>query len=1139
MTETPRQYKKRIDEKRKKNEKNRDKLIQQIEKYELVDEDFKTRTKQEILENFEKNQRAEKNSEFYLTVWKELEKIDIKYKELEILKEDLRKRIEEQDSLEIVLKEYEMDASDKTTLLIQMSNFKEMNSKLEKILKEIEELEKKIENREQEIKDIEESYGDKQDTVIPNPWWNQEENSINNDDLLPSAKTANKEPKTLKEYREWTIKNLWRIDHTRHEIIKLLDDWVWIDDDMRNKIKEEISGKFFDYYNDEEQSLSMKAARYQKSRELADLLIDEDLGSVKIWDKTAVVAHNKEWKYCILWLKPKSRYSEWFDKIWYIWEIWGNLVYKVEKDWMQCIFYWEKPYSPWFKLIFDIKEVWWKPVFKAIGTDNVSWVIWWKELLAGEWLAEIWDIWEIWGKPVFMVDSSEDYIVWWTEQCGKFDKVSNPIDIWGKPVFYAKKDWKTWKLWIVWWNELCGNRFDKIWTPINIWDKPAFRAKNEDWKKAIFRGKEQFSDWFDDIWAPINIWGKPAYIAERSWVKTIYRWNERCTYWYDEIWKPIEIWEKPVFKVKNSRDWKEWIYRWIERETGWYAETWKPIEIWEKPAFRAKNEDWKKAIFRGNEQFSDWFDDVWALINIWNKPAFRAKNNDWKKAIFWWNEQLSDWFDDIWSPINIWNKPAFRAKNEDWKKAIFRGNEQFSDWLDNIFKLMNIWDKPTFQTRTNGTYAVVRWEKHKSGYINLLFWWKKSYSYYNNLISDPVKIWDKVIFWIRTYPDVDQDMYDAIILDWKRSEDKMDDSSGIDSNVRDLSQNTLETPRDVREKIIIEWYEKFLNMNELLGFLRKNKIYDDKSIDELEKRVRLNFFKNFDKAKEDKEFQDVDAAYKKLKTMKRQHKKLQEELIWREKEEAEKKDDVDKRMLEISNMAMDLQNASWWDFVKKSKRKKIEKERNELENWQKTFRKLRLENVVLDEDIRKLEEYLGPQKDRSKLRWKSGRKSLDFGDLKQETTLKWYKDKFDQMINNRGKILEGFKDIDYWIDEEIKNEIIEKIGIYIQSLVENKESDEILKEVNKIEEYLSSNLDDIIQKLKELEVKILDKKSQLDEVIEKKKTAQSSDLLKYNEMIYNIKSEEIELEDEYNQMKLMINELLIKYDWSSIDDRLN
>ena len=68
MAETPREYKKRIDEKRVKNAKNKKKLIKKIEQYELMDDRYKAKTIQEILSNFEKNDQAEKSSELYTSV---------------------------------------------------------------------------------------------------------------------------------------------------------------------------------------------------------------------------------------------------------------------------------------------------------------------------------------------------------------------------------------------------------------------------------------------------------------------------------------------------------------------------------------------------------------------------------------------------------------------------------------------------------------------------------------------------------------------------------------------------------------------------------------------------------------------------------------------------------------------------------------------------------------------------------------------------------------------------------------------------------------------------------------------------------------------------------------------------------------
>jgi hypothetical protein len=68
MSETPREYKKRIDETREKRRKNRNRLLECLQEYELVDERFKTKTRKEILENFEKNETAEKSTELYVKI---------------------------------------------------------------------------------------------------------------------------------------------------------------------------------------------------------------------------------------------------------------------------------------------------------------------------------------------------------------------------------------------------------------------------------------------------------------------------------------------------------------------------------------------------------------------------------------------------------------------------------------------------------------------------------------------------------------------------------------------------------------------------------------------------------------------------------------------------------------------------------------------------------------------------------------------------------------------------------------------------------------------------------------------------------------------------------------------------------------
>lgn len=112
-----------------------------------------TKTPRECKKRSDKKWNKNEYSESFLNVWKELERIDIKYKELAILKGNLQKMIKEQNSLDVVLNECETNEENRAALMIQMGKLKEMNSKLEEIFKEIE---KSIKEREEEIKEIEE-----------------------------------------------------------------------------------------------------------------------------------------------------------------------------------------------------------------------------------------------------------------------------------------------------------------------------------------------------------------------------------------------------------------------------------------------------------------------------------------------------------------------------------------------------------------------------------------------------------------------------------------------------------------------------------------------------------------------------------------------------------------------------------------------------------------------------------------------------------------------------------------------------------------------------------------------------------------------------------------------------------------------
>ena len=302
MTETPREYKKRIDEKRVRNGKNKWKLIEKIEWYELLDEKFKSKTKQEILENFSKNEKADKESEQYKIIVSELENVDKKYEELGRLKTILLSKKNEILEVEKAIRESKLDGEDETTLKMQMAKVRKLKEKLKTLKSEVEELEKEIENREQEIKEIEGTYGEMvqvANTEDNNRPVANEEGTSSDENVVPQKL------KILKEFRKTTMKDLWKKNRTRWEIIQLLEDWTWIDDELKKRIEKEISDRFLCYYDEKQWSLRMKSARFMKNK----------LRDVKKKYKKAVEDDDSELPYVVEEL-AKLEKIYWSDEVW-------------------------------------------------------------------------------------------------------------------------------------------------------------------------------------------------------------------------------------------------------------------------------------------------------------------------------------------------------------------------------------------------------------------------------------------------------------------------------------------------------------------------------------------------------------------------------------------------------------------------------------------------------------------------------------------------------------------------------------------------------------------------------------------------------------------------------------------------------
>ena len=574
VEEKPREYKKRVDEEWIRNGENVNKLIKEIDEYELLDKNYKTLTKQQILENFSKNQKAEKESEKYLRVVLELEKADEKYKELEELKENLKTKEIEKEKMEREIVEIKWDGVDQTTLDLQMAALNEKNAKYETLVLEIDELEKDIANREQEIQEMESTYWVKDINNEPVEEDSNIDEKLSTDSVvrIPSTDGVVRTPSTLKEHYEQTIKDLWNKDKTLKEIYKLLDDWIWIDDKLKKKIKDDVSDKFLEYYDKNQWTLRMKSARFMKNR------VGNSVKRVK------EVRNSRKWSEREFKLQEIER-----EENIYWWEIWKvreflNLSEKLNTE------------------LVEIKRCWeiaWRPVIKVKDKRWYYSIIWGRTQCGGGFFEEIWEIQNIWNKPCFKVkDKRWFYSIIWgnTQWLDDFKEVWEIQDIWKKPCFKVKDG--DWEWWVYWWIDRVGGWYKEIWEIKDIWKKPCFKAKDRDW------------DW---------------------WVRW---WTDSIT-WYEEIWEIQNIWNKPCF-IKKNVGWYLWVQWWVEQCGGWYKEIWEIKDIWKKPCFKVKKEDWEYLTW-GSYRSASWYKEIWEVFDAWSwMPAFMAQGKDGHWQTYMW-----------------------------------------------------------------------------------------------------------------------------------------------------------------------------------------------------------------------------------------------------------------------------------------------------------------------------------------------------------------------------------------------------------------------------------------------------------------------------------------------------------------------
>lgn len=349
------------------------------------------------------------------------------------------------------------------------------------------------------------------------------------------------------------------------------------------------------------------------------------------------------------------------------------------------------------------------------------------------------------------------------------------------------------------------------------------------------------------------------------------------------------------------------------------------------------------------------------------------------------------------------------------------------------------------------------------------------------------------------------------------------------------------TPREIRENLIMQWYEKKLNRDELLNVLEWNTIIDAKKKKEIKTAIISEFYENFEKEKENTEFKDAENLYMGIKMSKREIDKKTKEL-WKLKESKKQElNEIDSAFFEIAKNAMSL-DEGW--LLKRIKFKKMDEKRNELQKQQKKINgdiyKLQAEKEVLLAELKKHEGIYWPKINRPQIKVKGLDYNKLIDEVKKESTLKWYKDKYAQIIKDKKEYMEKFvaeiENIDLGISENKKKEIVELLKISIAKEIElMKEWDEITKIAEETEKRLEENWWAVMEKIEELEKDIEKKEIEIIDIVERWRFAKADEILKIKEEEFQMRKELLKIEDECKALKTEFEWKIIDYDGSIID----
>jgi len=190
---------------------------------------------------------------------------------------------------------------------------------------------------------------------------------------------------------------------------------------------------------------------------------------------------------------------------------------------------------------------------------------------------------------------------------------------------------------------------------------------------------------------------------------------------------------------------------------------------------------------------------------------------------------------------------------------------------------------------------------------------------------------------------------------------------------------------------------------------------------------------------------------------------------------------IDKEMEDIAQRAIKLENGLWW-----SKRKlEMVERRDELNSYKKQIEeeilgleatKAELESLLKDKREKIWKNIVKFVKKPERVERKMSKKQEEM-ELWEQTTLKWYKERYEQIIRDREeyneKLLWALREMDIWVSEKRKKEVMKMIWESMNEEIGRlKEWDELIRKAEEVAKWLKENMEIMMKEISELEVKI-------------------------------------------------------------------